>query len=66
MSDSNMDKLVDAGIIPKGYDGLNDAEQAAINGMTGEEIKAIISASAKVDGDFMFESLTCTTPLVAY
>lgn len=52
-NESNMDRLTAAGIIPEGYDKLSDAEEATINGMTAEEVEAIISAASKVGPDFM-------------
>ena len=52
MSDStNLDRLTSKGIIPEGYDGLSDAEKAAIEGLSGEEVDSIISASNKIHGE---------------
>lgn len=52
-NESNLQKLTAAGIIPKGYDKLSDAEKATINGLTAEEVKAIISASSKFSPEFL-------------
>ncbi|NIO39543.1 MAG: hypothetical protein GTO41_04725 [Burkholderiales bacterium] len=52
-NESNMDRLTAAGIIPEGYDKLSDAEQATINGLSSEEVEAIISAASKVGHDFV-------------
>ena len=53
MSDAtNKERLTKAGVIPADYKGLTDAEEAAINSLSSEEIDAIISASSKVSGDF--------------
>jgi hypothetical protein len=51
--ESNLDRLTSAGIIPDGYDKLSDAEKATINGMSEDEVKAIISASAKMGPEFL-------------
>ncbi len=45
---SNIEKLTDAGIIPKGYDRLTEDEKSAINSLCAEEVDAIISASEKI------------------
>ncbi|MEP5568735.1 MAG: hypothetical protein ABJN62_12920 [Halioglobus sp.] len=45
---SNVQKLIDANIIPQGYDKLSDEETATINSMSADEVDAVISASAKV------------------
>ncbi len=50
---SNMDRLTEAGIIPQGYDKLTDEEKAAIASMSNDEIESLISASAKMDPDFL-------------
>ena len=52
-SQSNVDRLTAAGIIPEGYDKLTDAEEAAINNMSEDEVQALISISAKMDPDFL-------------
>jgi hypothetical protein len=50
---SNIDRLTEAGIIPQGYDKLSDEEKAAIANMSNDEINSLISASAKMDPDFL-------------
>ena len=45
---SNVDRLTEAGIIPKGYDKLSEEDEAAINSMSEEEVAAVISASSKI------------------
>ena len=50
---SNMDRLTEAGVIPQGYDKLSDEEKAAIASMSNDEVESLISASAKMDPDFL-------------
>ena len=51
--ETNLQRLTAAGIIPEGYDKLTDAEKETINGLTEQEVDAIISAAAKVGHDFI-------------
>jgi hypothetical protein len=50
---TNIDRLTAAGIIPKGYKHLTAAETAMINKLTKGEVDAIVSASSKMEHDFM-------------
>ena len=50
---TNIERLTAAGVIPKNYTKLTDAEKATINKMTDGEVDAITSASAKLGPGFM-------------
>lgn len=52
-NETNMDRLTTAGVIPENYDKLTDAEKATIDGLSAEEVNAIISAAAKMGPDFL-------------
>jgi hypothetical protein len=48
----NFDRLTKAGVIPKGYKRLTSAEQAAIEGLSAGEVKAIIGTKTKLGRRF--------------
>jgi hypothetical protein len=50
---TNVDRLTTAGVIPKGYKNLTDAEKATINKLSDGEVEAITSATSKLDPNFM-------------
>ena len=52
-NETNMERLTTAGIIPKDYDKLSDTEKATINGLSADEVEAIISAASKMGHDFV-------------
>ena len=50
---TNVDRLTEAGVIPKGYKNLTAAEKATINKLAPSEVDAIVSSASKLDPDFM-------------
>ena len=50
---TNIERLTASGVIPKDYKKLTEAEKTTINKMTKSEVDAIVSATAKLDPDFM-------------
>ena len=50
---TNIERLTAAGVIPKNYTRMTDAEKATINKMSDAEVEAIVSSTGKLDPDFM-------------
>lgn len=51
---TNLERLQEGGIVPTDYeDHFTDAEMAAIESLTTNEVDAIISSAAKMDPEFI-------------
>lgn len=51
---TNLERLRSEDIVPQRcYDHFTDAEKAAIESLTVEEVDAIISSASKIDPDFL-------------
>lgn len=48
----NIQRLMDAGIIPGGF-ALSDSDQQVINSLTDDEVSALISIRSKLTPDFI-------------
>jgi len=48
----NFQTLTDAGVIPQGYGGFTDAEKAAIENLSDQEVQAIVSGKDKLGAAF--------------